>query len=402
MITITCQLDELATYRDEIMASTQFVAYDTTVNTEIIDGRLSALTTPTISVSTATSSFFETGCVLVGIVGTNNTGVYALTPAQASSLLNRISTQWLDDADMLPVPDVSDFSNWDDAIGVFIHNVTVGIRQLIATGKAPDCLKSAIYVPVPIEKFSGSSARIWLGDYDTGITAKLLNTAGHADEVTSVNIPWQFSDWRRNAPYTLVYIKLPYLPPVAIPNGKIIGASSITVEVHVSQSGSVSYNLSANGAYISRLIADCSCGYMIGASNVNPLTNAGGIATAGMGAAALGTALATGGTAAIIGGGAATIVGVLSSITSQPESVGYSGGGAYTDSALIQCYTVNHNTNVDPSSVSAFMGTPTMAVKSLAGLSGYVECRNASVSIPSSAEVTNKINNMLNGGVYLE
>jgi hypothetical protein len=303
---------------------------------------------------------------------------------------------------MLPVPDTSDFDNWDDAIGVFVHNVTVGIRQLIATGKAPDCLKSAIYIPVPISAFSGSDATIWLGDYNTSITAKLLSTAGHADEVTSVSIPWQFTDWRRNAPYTLVYVKLPYLPPVAIPNGKIIGASSITVEVHVSQSGSVSYNLSANGAYIGRLIADCSCGYMIGASNVNPLTNAGGIATAGMGAAALGTALATGGAMTAIGAGAATIVGVLAPVTSQPESIGYSGGGAYTDSALIQCYTVNHNTNVDPSSVSVFMGTPTMQVKSLAGLSGYVECRNASVAIDASSDTINRVNNMLNGGIYIE
>ena len=217
MMEVHCKLDALATYKAYIKASSQFVYFDTTPNTELVDTRLSLKTSKTVAISTATSSFFETGCVLVGIVGTDNTGVFAMTPAQAASLLNRIASHWLDDADMLPVPDVSDFNNWDDAIGVFVHNVTVGFRQLLATGKAPDSIKSAMYIPVPASAFSGSSAEVWLGDYDTGITAKLLDTAGHADEVTSVSIPWQFTDWRRNSPYTQIYIKLPYVGVISIP-----------------------------------------------------------------------------------------------------------------------------------------------------------------------------------------
>ena len=68
----------------------------------------------------------------------------------------------------------------------------------------------------------------------------------------------------------------------------------------------------------------------------------------------------------------------------------------------IICFTECHNTNVDPSSVTVFMGTPTMQVKSLAGLTGYVECKCASVALPASDAIINKVNNALNGGIYIE
>lgn len=398
---LDCEVDPLSTYKTEILSTSAFVMYDTTANTELVDTRLSVNTTKGVSISTATSSFFETGCVLVGVVGTDNTGVFAMTPAQASSLLSRIATHWLDDADMLPVPDVSDFSNWDDAIGVFVHNFTVGFRQLLATGKAPDSIKSAIYIPVPASAFQGSSEDVWLGDYDTGITAKLLSTAGHADEVTSVSIPWGFSDWRRNSPYTQIYLKLPYVGVISIPPSRVMGASSITVEVHVSQSGSVSYNLQTESTYLGRYGGNCASNFMIGASNVNPLNQAmsagGGLAGVGAAAASLGVT-----PAGIIAAGSAAIVGFLNGIQEMPNSVGGSGGGAYTDSAVIQCYVVSHDTNIAPGNVSLVMGTPTMLTKSLSGLGGYVETRNFSVSGAMTDTEREMINRLMDGGVYIE
>lgn len=402
-VTLRCKLDPLATYKANILASTQFVAYDTTANTELIDSRLSVKTTMTKQVAYGTSTFFEGGCVLVGIVGTNNTGVFALTPAQASTLLSDIADNWLDSPDMLEVPDVSDFNNWDDAIGVFVHNFTVGLRQLIATGKAPDCIKSCIYVPVEASKFSGTSVTVWLGDYNTGVTGKLLSSVAIANEVVNISIPWQFTDWRRNAPYTHVYLSLPYVGTIQLPNSEIMGLTSLSVEIHVSQDGSVFYNIEGGEGYgrLLRTGANCSSNFMIGASNINPLISSVGAASvAGAGVAAAVGAITT--PAGAVAAGTAIISGTVAAITPLPSSSGSSGGGAYSDSALLSCFTMCHDTNVDPSTVSAFMGTPTMAVKSLSGLSGYVECKNASVAAPTSEDVIQEINNYLNGGVYLE
>lgn len=401
LVTITCTLDELATFKSNIVNSVQFVAYDTTSNSEIVDSRLSIKTTATKSVSYGDSTFFETGCVLVGIVGTHNTGVFAMTPAQAKTLLSDIATNWLDDPDMLEIPDVSDFTNWDDAIGVFIHNITIGIRQLIATGKAPDCIKSCIYVPVESSKFSGTNATVWLGDYNTGVTAKLLNSVAIASEVTSVSIPWQFFDWRRNTPYTHVYLSLPYVGTLELPTSEIMGISALSVETHVAQDGSVFYNIEGGSGYgrMIRTGANCASNFMIGSSNINPLVSS--IGASSIAGGAIGALAATTPMGVAVAGTAA-IGGFISGITTLPSSVGGSGGGAYSDSSVISCFTICHDTIVEPSSVSAFMGTPTMQVKSLAGLTGYVECKCASVAIDASNDTINRVNNALNGGIYIE
>jgi hypothetical protein len=324
-----------------------------------------------------------------------------MTPAQAKTLLSDIATNWLDDPDMLEIPDVSDYTNWDDAIGVFLHNITIGIRQLIATGKAPDCIKSCIYVPVESSKFSGTNAEVWLGDYNTGVTAKLLNSVAIASEVTSVSIPWQFSDWRRNTPYTHVYLSLPYVGTLELPTSEIMGINALSVETHVAQDGSVFYNIEGGSGYgrMIRTGANCASNFMIGSSNINPL-----VSTIGAGSVAGGAigALAASSPMGIAVAGTAAIGGFISAITTLPSSVGGSGGGAYSDSAVISCFTICHDTVVEPSSVSAFMGTPTMQVKSLLGLTGYVECKCASVAIDASNDTINRVNNMLNGGIYIE
>lgn len=397
---LSCSVDVLSTYKANILNTNAFVLYDTLPNTEIVDTRLSTGTSVYVGeTNDRSSSFFETGCVLVGITGKHNTGVFAMSPAQASNLLEDIATNWLDDADMLEVPDVRDFSNWDDAIGVFIHNITVGLRQLIATGKAPDCIKSAIYVPVPASKFSGSSTAVWLGDYNTGINALLLNSAGHADEVATLSIPWHFSDWRRNSPYTQIFMKLPYVGVVSIPNSKVMGSGAITVETHVSQSGMVAYNLSANSIYIGRYVADCSSGFMIGASNVNPLSSAMGAGT--VAGAGVGAALATG-PAGLAAAGTAAIAGFISGITSEPQSVGTSGGGAYTDSGVISCYCISHDVSADPSAIAPTIGTPAMAVRAIGALTGYVETKCFSVSGNMTDWERQEINRLMDGGVYIE
>ena len=401
-ITLKCKLDSLATYKANILNSTQFIEFDTTGNTELVDTRLSIKTTATRSVAYAESSFFETGCILMGIVGRRNTGVWAMSIATAKSLLTDIFTNWLDDPDMLEIPSGGfSFADWDDAVDTIVNNITVGLRQLIATGKAPDCIKSCIYVPVGIDKFTGSNDTIWLGDYNTGTTAKFLSSVGVASEVTSVNIPWQASDWRRNAPYHHIYLSLPYVGTVEIPPSEVMGLTSLGIEIHVTQDGTAYYNITGGSGYsrILRFGANCSSNYMIGASNINPLNGAMGAGTiAGAGLAAT---LASG-AVGLAAAGTAAIAGFLNGITSLPTSVGGTGGGAFSDSAVIACFTIFHDTNVLPDSVSVFMGTPTKAVKSLTGLTGYVECRNASVAAPTSEAVLQEINNYLNGGVYLE
>ena len=201
---VHCALDVLATYKTEVGNTSAFVLYDTSGNTEIIDGRLSQKTSATLSNADGSSTIFEAGMtVCVGIVGRDSSGIFAMSPATAASLLTSINN-WLDNDLDLEIPSGGfSFSDWNDAVNDFVEYVVTAIRQLIATGKAPDSIKSAILLPVSLSKFSGTNERIYLGDYDTGISALRLTAAPRVTEVSSVSIPWQATDWRRNSPISI-------------------------------------------------------------------------------------------------------------------------------------------------------------------------------------------------------
>lgn len=395
MITIKCRLDPLASARPYILGSTQFVAYDTTANTELVDDRISVKTTANrVKNEHQISLLTANRCVVVGIVGKDSCGMWAMSEDKAAVLLNTVKA--LSHALLEPIDWQQD--TLEEILGKFGSNISIGLEQYFSSATAPDCVRSAILLPIAQSSLGGTSGTVYLGEYNTNISADKLKSTAYAYEIFSINIPWSFTDWRRNRPFTDIYVKLPYIGTVPISVSQLIGASSITFLCMVSTNGSITYNLFAdNSIFLGRYSGNCGSNYMMGISNVhavNTLTGTGQIVTAGVG-------LMTGGTG-LAAAGSQTINGIANNITPTITSVGGGGGGAFTDDSNASIISITHDTVVEPSSVSAFMGTPTMAVKSLSGLSGYVECRNASVSAPFSESTLQEINNYLNGGVYLE
>lgn len=395
---VHCALDVLATYKTEIGNTSAFVLYDTSGNTEIIDGRLSQKTTATLSNADADTMFESAPTVCVGIVGRTSAGIYAMSPTQASSLLTSINN-WLDNIH-LDVPQGGySFTDWDDAVNDVVEYVVTLFRQLIATGKAPDSIKSAIILPVSLSKFIGTSTRIYLGDYDTGINAILLSSNFRATDVYTVDIPWQAADWRRNAPYHSIYLYLPYAGMINISPSEIINDTSLTINTYVSVNGTVIYKVTSGSKIIGRYSGTCGSSFMIGASNINPFSSLGSLVT-GAGAAAGVLAASTGIGAAAIG--AAGIVGMLTGVQPLMSAIGTGGGGVYTDGPTIQCFTIFHDTNVAPDSVASRIGTPTMAVKTISSCSGFVQTREASVNAACYDDVRREINALMDGGFFYE
>lgn len=386
---IRCALDPLATYRAEILATSAFVMYDTAANTEISDTRLSTKTTMTISASNGTISMLEVGTtILLGIVGNNCTGIYAVSEANAKALMQS-----------------SDMSNWLDSVGLetglggglpeLIDMLGSGMRQLIASGKATDCIKSAILLPISSSEFSGTSETIYLGEFDTGISGMRVRADSVAFQSVSVSIPWQASDWRRNSPYTNIYLSLPYVGMVPLSPSEVIGISSLTISVYISQNGSIVYEVYPAGqtGLIGRFSGNCGSSYMVGASNFTPMQ---ALTSIGGAVAAAGTALVN------PMAGAAVLAGTMNGSAQLPACVGGSGGGAMTSGYIITCWTVYHDTAVDPASVSAAMGTPAMSVKTLSTVPGYVQTRGASVAAEAPEPILAVINSTLDGGVFIE
>ena len=68
----------------------------------------------------------------------------------------------------------------------------------------------------------------------------------------------------------------------------------------------------------------------------------------------------------------------------------------------ITCYTVFHDTIVAPNTALAAVGSPTNAPKSLAGLTGFVQCLDAHVEAPAMGEELAEIDSFLNSGIFIE
>lgn len=408
LITFTGKLDPLATYKSQIVNSTQFVAYDTTANTELVDSRLSKITTGVTRVASGTFTNLgavassASGAVVIGVVGEGGISYFALSQSSANQLFDYINTTTI--PGLVDIPEISDLTDVLHALASLAHNVGVALEQFLGSGSAADCIKSTRMIALPLSAISGSSGQIYCGKFNTGVSGKKIDYRIVNDSV-SIAVPWTYSDWRRNSPYTEHYFYSPFIGLIHLPDSEMMGATFITVNVKIDVvSGDIAAEMFATtpggSVYIGNYSGSIAAEYSIGSSNVPISTQISALA-APIVPAALG--MATGGLGYAAAVGTAGIAGVAIANTPVPTCISGGGGGACLgfagNAAVIE---VTHNTNVEPSSVSGFMGTPTMAVKSLSGLSGYVECRNATVAAPCSQTELDEIAAFMNGGIFIE
>lgn len=413
-------VDALASWKSNILATSAFVAYDTTANTEITDRRLSTKTTTTRteSVGTAGDMLGRGYCVAVNTVGESACATYIMELSTAAELLDTLSQTMErlfpsaeesepEDPDDPDAPSAGVTGTIEEIVSRIDNAITNGFRQLVGSANAADCIKSAFLIPIPYSYISGTLETVKLGIYNTGRRGKRRTSRGIQTSM-NVSIPWQATDWRRNAPYTEIYLYIPFLGMLSFPPSALIGATMFNILVAFDETaGDAIFTVSvdtATGGTASKVIgqytANIAAAFPIGSSNITPAA----LATTVVGAAAaVGSAVVTGGAAAVAAGTAA-IAGEFNSATPLPSSVGSAGGGALLAlwGYAPRCMVIFHDTNVAPSSVSAVIGTPTNAVKSLSGLTGYVETRNFSVSGAMTDRERADINRLMDGGVYIE
>lgn len=394
---IRCSLDPLATYRAEILATNAFVMYDTAANTEIPDTRLS---TKTIRGVRATSGKFNSigrasdpaDCpVVLSIVGKNGISYFAVSQSVAQDLLKQVQT--------VEIPHL--FQNPGYTTMEEIFN-TIG--QIFASGNASRCVTGAKQIAATMGAATGNSHSIYLGNFDTGKTGIEITRRIYYDTM-SISIPWTFSDWRRRAPYTELYLYCPFFGLVSLPTENLIGETVIDVEASLDMvSGSCIFDVFGHTGnhHIGSYSASLGGEYAIGVSGVSAANSIGAM----LGATAAGAAIVmTGGAAAAMAvkiGGAA-IAGIIGGNTPSVTSISGGGGGASLgqrpESYIIE---VTHDTTVDPASVSPVIGTPKMAAQAVGAVPGYVQTQAASVSAAAPDHILTAINSALDGGVFIE
>lgn len=408
---ITCAVDVLATYKAVIQAASAYVLYYTHANSEIVDHRLSTKTGITIDSSTQSFNNLGSGqSYLITAVGAEGTSIFACDKADVDDifthpLLTQVQQDFEDEVDDIQQDLLAVVAG--DVIDALKGVAAVLMRAFILVSKfsntiqfandAMKYLKNCYVLPLDKGNIGGSGARIKLGAWNSNTYGNMGFPRIVHDSAT-VSIPWQASDWRRNAPYHEIYLYIPYIGLVTIPASEVIGVTNLTVNVSIdTYSGVTSFVVNAdNGTVLGQYSTNIAASYAVGSSNIDVVNSGAQIVTSAL--AAMGNGL-VGNAPGVIGGA----LGITNAIKPFDMSISANGGAAGMGLGnTVKCFTVFHNTTVTPGSVSAIKGTPYNGVLSLSGISGYVQTMNASVAGSMTDTEREQINNLLDGGIYIE
>ena len=433
LIEIHCILDPLATYKSEILASTQFVSYSSqSGGTWLADNRIPVKKNATVakSVSTMNFLFTDAGFYVLSAVGENGCETYGLDRSMINNLIQNVNYWKQQDkatADneiispsVTPVTGDTEttLANLGTELNATIAHLGLSMVQTGILGNAytdaPSCVRSCIWVPFFASFFvTGAGGNtIHLGAYDTGVPALPCKATPESRPVT-VNIPWQYNDWRRCI-CEEVYLYLPMVGLVSIPSDEIVNESQITVTWSATATdGCIAYLVEAGDQVIGTFGANCAVNYPIGfsqqasAGEVYQAYLAGAekmIATGVSAASSLNPAGWVTGGVGVAMEGVNTLYDVAdTALTRHNSCIGGIGGGAGVGLDLdLKCFTVAHPTNVNPADMKDTMGLPTMKPMSLATLTGFCQCSNAHVDAPATAGELDAIDYYLNSGFFIE
>lgn len=411
---VDCVLDPLATYKTEILASTQYVSYSSQLgDTWLADTRIPVLksTTAAKSTSSMSSLFNTTGFYVLTAVGKDGCNTFAADLSNLHAILNRINN-WSDDIINDIFGESYDFSTIEDGLESLGQMMTRTGVVGNAYADAPACIRSCIWVPFSLagHSFLGPTKRLFLGQFDTTMTLFTLKGTPETGSV-SVSIPWHFSDWRRGYCED-VYLYLPLVGMVGLSSDNLTHVSSITIRYSATATdGCVCYQIVAGNEIIGSYGGQCSANYPIG---ISQQASAGEVITTAFSGAekTINTAIhssispvsAAGAAAgAIVSGVHATYDLANAALTRNNSCVGGVGGGAGAGLDLnVTCYTVAHNTVVNPADMKNTMGLPTMKPLTLSTLTGFCQCANAHVECAAQAHELDAIDYYLNSGFFIE
>ena len=406
MIEIHCELDVLATYKAEVLASTQFVSYSSqSGGTWLADTRIPLTQETQTSVSTALTGILSTiGTYVLTVVGENGCSIYGTQNVQTlSQLLQSISTWEADgitDAlsyisapsatpDQRPpyrIPSNDDLDTCFTALiatladmctslnntAVSVQNAISGMRASVeaaavetgfvgnAYANAPSCIRSCIWVPFDYSLAPSGSGTlpVKLGTFDTGITTMFPISGTAVTGSASISIPWHYSDWRRSVCED-VYLYLPLVGMVQLSADSLTNVSSLTVEWSATYTdGVITYKVLAGSTVIGTYGAQCAANFPLG---IAQQASAGEIMNAVIsGTEKFVSNLVESTVSPLSAGGAIASMGLTAAVSAYNvenikksthiSCVGGVGGGAGIGLGRdCVCYTVSHPTVIAPS-----------------------------------------------------
>lgn len=378
---VHCEIDPMATWKDDIMGTNAFVTFSTSsYDIGIPDYRLSSDPT-TITKSTQVEVFPGLGEeFVISYVGTSSAPTVGLSYSNLEGLQGAMMSNQC----------IKTITKWADGI-ITGSSESANAWNIVPSllGSTSNSVTRCIFTP----KFHsiGTKSIILAGGYNPNIGG---DVPSHSySETYSVKIPWAFGagDFRNRAQFTSMTIYLPGYGFLALNADNYQGQSSISVQATLdSYVGEITYLVGGKAK------ATCSISYpvQVGTSQVGNIPNA----VAGVGQAVAGAMSEN-----PVGVGMGAYNAVRSFMATDASSIGSAGGSsAFYCHTKITLVLMAHDTNVDPSSVSGTIGRPLNAVRNIGSLSGYVQTADAEVQTSAPDEYKTVINDSLNGGMYIE
>lgn len=393
---IHCKVDALATHKTEIGNTPALILYATGGKDDIIDTRIPTKATVTITNSTSQITGFNilddtSGAVILSVVGTGSFGTYLLKDSTAVKEL---------------------MSNVTIYTAQRVTDLVTGFQQMLSDGNIGQNIKAAIAIPIMWTP-QGSSSALYLGDYPCtysgGQAIEAYNLQGEyvVKGDSNISIPWGRSGWLRNAPYTEVYLYVPFIGTMTLPTNDIINNESLDVEFSINvTSGDVAVLISGHndGRFIATASANIAMTTPYGSSNISAGKVANAVVTGSAGVlGALATSNPYTAIAALGGGLAASAGQMLNAWHGETAGGGGLGGGAsHGLYKFVRCAVVKHNLTDSQANLNDIIGKPVMEKHTINSYSGFVQTDGMCVIGSMSEKEYDEINSACNKGIYFE
>lgn len=407
---VAATLDALASYKTEIGATNAIVIYAKDSTKNLVDSRIPVLnevekdesyssfhrvgSTSTVVILDETGS----GMAIVGVTGKGSFGAYLL---QNSSL----------------VPELLDgIDTWSSAI----TDTFDFVKQLFYGGSAAENLKSALLIPIllsAVDVSSKSAEGLTLGNYPCKDSNGNDIMAYQIDKpvfrfLSEIDIPWIYTDWRRNSQYTSLSLFLPLIGMLNLPVTDLLTDNKLQIEYAVNvTSGDISAKVSGytSGVVITTASGNCAMPTAYGSTGINTgkittaaATGVGAIATAVTAAATGGLSLAVGAAAgAALAHAAGSTVEALGG--SGAGSAGLGGGSSHALGAVPRLFITQKKLVTAQSNYNNIIGKPYYAASNISSFSGYVQTDGFKFeSNRAFSKEIDLINRLLDTGIYYE
>lgn len=387
---ISAVIDPLASWRNEILATSAYVLYSSSsYNAMIRDDRLmTPVNTRIVNASGGTPAAFDaTGSYVVGVIGKPNrpsasgmTTVYSLTERQCSDLAVAFSE--------------------DDAIKQLINEY----------GAAWDALIFSRWLPVRVEP--GETSSISIANVNTGIQGRQIEQR-YLNGTTFIDIPWQYSDFRKVEPYCEAHLFLPFVGVVDISLAAISSVSRLVIRYSIDRyTGDIVYKI-GNNEYLAVYSGNCAIEVPINAyqRDWKGVVQNGVSAIMSFGQALQQVPQAI--MSAMAGGvpSGPSFDGAIGNFMNTVDSYftfntgnkgGFSGGAGLGLGLETKIAMIVHDTSTNPSNMMVLYGRPCGQVKQIGSLSGFVQTAEFKVSGTMTEQEKSMIESYMRGGVYIE